>query len=94
MPDHQNSDWWKLCDHPVVQGLSRLAGALFVAITVPLLVWVASTFDGMRTELLLLEQRLGYVLPAVQSVQRDHEIRIRGLEADRRQNQPTTPKRN
>lgn len=48
MDDKRAVDWWKVCNHPVVQGLHRIITVIAAPLAIGMLYWAASTFDNMR----------------------------------------------
>lgn len=55
--------WWKLCNHPLVQGLHRLITIVAAPCAVGVLMWAAHTFDGMRTELVKIKTTIDIQIP-------------------------------
>lgn len=91
MPRHEEPQpWWKICENPVVRGLSRLFTLFGVPVILVLLNMLAGDFREMRDTILVLNRS---TMPQVKKVQDDHEHRIRDLEFASRTYGPMTPGR-
>ena len=75
---------WKICDHPVVIGLSRI----FVTVGAPLIVafvmWAAKTFDDMRIEFVNLRATINAEIVFLHQVDGDFARRLESLERSAR----------
>lgn len=68
--------WWKICEHPVIQGLSRIFMALGVPIFVGGIFWLANSFDHMRQDVTRLNILVGTKLAEIERRQ-DRSDKVR-----------------
>lgn len=74
-------DWWRICNHPAVQGLHRLITLIAAPLAVMLLAWAASAFDQMRLSVNRLEATMGVEFKAAADRTTDLTRRVEALEA-------------
>lgn len=81
MPQRDRPEgWWKICNHPIVQGLHRVFTLIGAPIIVAALLWVASTFDQLRQDVTRLNVLLTSSIENLQESHRDDQRRIENLE--------------
>lgn len=69
-------DWNALCNHPGVIFVQRIVLTVSVALGVPAVLWLASTFIDMRDAM----RDASKVMALTEKVLDDHENRLRELE--------------
>ena len=79
-------DWTALCNHPGIIFVQRIVLTVSVALGVPAVLWMASTFLDMRDAM----RDASKVMAQTEKVLDDHEKRLRDLE----HYGPATPGRN
>jgi len=81
---HRKSvDWWRICNHPAVQGLHRLITLVAAPLAVLLLAWAASAFDQMRLAVNRLETTVTLQGKIGDERSEDLRRRVEALEARR-----------
>ena len=76
-------DWWKICNHPAVQGLHRLITLVAAPLAVLLLAWAAAAFDQMRLAVSRLETTVALQGKISDERSADLARRVEALEARR-----------
>lgn len=72
-------DWNALCNHPGIIFIQRIVLTIGVALGVPAVLWMASTFLDMRDAM----RDASKVMAQTEKVLGDHEARLRQLERQR-----------
>lgn len=75
-PRDRQPDWDALCNHPGVIFAQRIVLTVSVALGVPAVLWMASTFIDMRDAM----RDASKVMALTEKVLDDHEARLRALE--------------
>jgi len=75
-------NWWKICEHPVVQGLHRVFTLVGAPLIVLALVGVWHSFDQMRQDVTRLNVLVDVNLTGLMKRQDRFEVRIRDIERE------------
>lgn len=74
------TDWWKICEHPVVQGLHRVFTLIGAPLVVIALVGVWHSFDQMRQDVTRLSVLVDVSLGKMDARQNRFDMRIQQVE--------------